>query len=250
MNVPPRSSSGRSERPRAPSTSRRVSAAISARLLPVGVGDDRHEQRVVDRNGDADVDARVALDAPVDVRRVESRKLAQNECGGLDDEVVERGRVLGLLPRAAAKRDDLRHVGVGRDGEGRDLRSRLRHATRDRRLCRRQLDDGDVPAGSPRRPGRRSRRAHAERPRAGDPSAGAGAGDAVQREAELDRGPPRHRRRVRARARRRRAVRALAAGRSACFGRAPASLAIGCPTAADSPSETRIASSVPSSSAS
>ena len=114
--------------------------------------------------------------------------------------------MLRLLTRAAAKRDDLRHIGVGRDGEGRDLRSRLRHATRDGHLRRRQLDNGDVPAGIVHRPGRRSRhRTLNVLPR--DPSAGAGPGDVVEREAELHRGPPRNRRRIGARAGRRRAVR-------------------------------------------
>ncbi len=108
MNVPPRSSS-RPERPaaRAVHEPPRLGGDLGE-VPPVGVDDDGDQQRVVDRNRDPDVDARVALDAPVDVRRVESRKLAQNECGGLHDEVVERGRGCDSLraPRRSATISD------------------------------------------------------------------------------------------------------------------------------------------------
>ncbi len=52
---------------------RRVSRAISASDFG-SASHDRHEQRVRDRDRDPDVDARVALDPAVDVRRVEGRE--------------------------------------------------------------------------------------------------------------------------------------------------------------------------------
>ena len=91
VNVPSRRSSGWSARRRARVREARVSRRRSRRASCVSASsDDGHEQRVVGRDRDPDVDARVALDRAVDVRRVEARKLAQRRGGGLDDEVVER----------------------------------------------------------------------------------------------------------------------------------------------------------------
>ena len=75
--------------------------------LPVGVEDDRDEQGVVGRDGDADVDARVALDLSVDVGRVEAREVPERVRSRLDDEVVERGHDVALGSRVAPPRDDL-----------------------------------------------------------------------------------------------------------------------------------------------
>ena len=150
MNVPSRRSSGWSARRRAASASRRVSAAICVERLPVGVEHDRHEQRVVRSDGDADVDAGVALDLAVDVRRVEARKRLQRSGGRLHDEVVDRRSLVAFLARSAPQRRDQRHVDVGRDGEGRDRRRRLDHPARDRRLRRRQLERARIALSSGR----------------------------------------------------------------------------------------------------
>ena len=113
--------------------------------LPVRVEHDGHEQRVVRGNGDADIDARVALDLAVDVRGVEAREVAQRSGRRLHDEVVERRHVVALVACLAPPRRDLRHVDVRRDGEEGNRGRRLDHPARDRRLRRRQLDDVTSP---------------------------------------------------------------------------------------------------------
>ena len=144
VNVPSWKSSGLERPPpRAVRERSRLLGELGERLA-VGVAHDGHEQRVVGGDRDADVDARVELDLAVDVGGVEARELAQRGSDGLDDEVVDRRRVLAPLASLPARRDDLRHVDVGRDGEDRDRRRRLDHPARDRRLRRGRLDDADL----------------------------------------------------------------------------------------------------------
>ena len=68
----------------------RVARDLAQRLL-VGVEHGRHDERVVGRDGDADVDARVELEAAVLVGAVGARELAQRQRGRLDDHVVVGG---------------------------------------------------------------------------------------------------------------------------------------------------------------
>ena len=128
----------------------RVARDLAQRLL-VGVEHRRHDERVVGGDGDADVDARVELEAAVLVGAVGARVLAQRQRRRLDDHVVvgrhraaqRLGRGLELL----AQGDGALHVDVGGDGELGDGRLGLRHPPRDDLLGARELLDADVALG-------------------------------------------------------------------------------------------------------
>ena len=70
----------------------RLAGDLAERLL-VGVEHRRHDQRVLRGDRDADVDARVQLQAPVAVAAVRARVLAQGQRAGLHDHVVVRRRL-------------------------------------------------------------------------------------------------------------------------------------------------------------
>ena len=88
MNVPPPSSGGRDRALAHPRDQRSRLAGDLAQRLLVGVEHGRHDQRVVRRDGDAHVDARVQLDLPVAVAAVGARVLPQRQGRRLDDHVV------------------------------------------------------------------------------------------------------------------------------------------------------------------
>ena len=79
VKVPPESSGGVIVPSRTRCASARVSVAICAQPLEVGVEDRRHDQRVLGGDRDADVDAGIELEAAVAVGAVGARVLAQGD---------------------------------------------------------------------------------------------------------------------------------------------------------------------------
>ena len=137
VNVAPRVSAGaRAPRARALGELAALGRELRERL-GVGVVDRRDDERVLRGDGDADVHARVELEAPVAVGGVRARRLAQRERGRAQDERPRRRR------RARAAAVDVgveRRLHLGHD------RLRLGDPARDDLLRPRRLDDGDVAA--------------------------------------------------------------------------------------------------------
>ena len=109
--------------------------------LQVGVVQRRHQQGVVERDGDADVDTREADDVLAEDAGVEPRVLAQRQRHRANDEVVQRRHVAVLeLRELRPHRHRAGHVDLGGELELRDLRARLDHPAPDRPLHRAELD--------------------------------------------------------------------------------------------------------------
>ena len=129
----------------APARTRSASARDSRAMWPsdfgVGVEHGRDDERVLARDGHADVDAAVELELAVAVGAVGAREVAQRERARLDHEVVERrgGLVAGGGLELLAQRDGLLHVDL--DGEDEVGRGRLRlgHPPRDGLLQAREV---------------------------------------------------------------------------------------------------------------
>ena len=91
VKVPPESSGG------VILPSRTLAATLTGVLgdlgeaLAIGVKDGGDHQGVLGGDGDADVDPRVELEAPVPIGAVGSRELLQGQGAGLDHHVVEGG---------------------------------------------------------------------------------------------------------------------------------------------------------------
>ena len=79
VNVPPSSSAGAIEPLRARCGQLAGHPGDLAQRLAVGVEYRRHDERIVARDGDADIDAREQLKAPVAVGAVDARELAQRD---------------------------------------------------------------------------------------------------------------------------------------------------------------------------
>ena len=89
VKVPPESSGGVIDPSRTRGGERLGLRRDLAQALEVGVEDRRHDERVLRRDRDPDVDPRVELDPAVAVGAVGARVLAQRERAGLDHHVVE-----------------------------------------------------------------------------------------------------------------------------------------------------------------
>ena len=192
VNVPPESSGGVTALARTRSASARVSRAISPSDFLSASNTVGTTSASCGGDGDADVDARVELEAAVLVGAVGARVLAQRERRRLDDHVVVGrhraahglGRGLELL----AQLDRALHVDVGGDRELGHRGLGLRHPPRDDLLGARELLDADVALGgaglgdarraaaAPRRPERPAARPRAPRGAAGGRGRGAARG--------------------------------------------------------------------------
>ncbi len=96
VKVPPESSGGVIVPSRTLPARARASVAISRRPLRSASKTVGTTSASCGGDGDADVDPRVELEAPVLVGAVGPRELAQRQRAGLDDHVVERGHDLAL----------------------------------------------------------------------------------------------------------------------------------------------------------
>ena len=120
----------------------RLGADVLERL-PVRIANDRDEQGVLGRHGDADVDLGRVTESLLAVGRIHAWVLTQRDGARLDDEVVERRLRVERRPPLGCRR----HVDLDLDRERRDGRG-LEHVASD--ACwTRESGSGAAPGRSP-----------------------------------------------------------------------------------------------------